>query len=153
MNGELPARRVFRRLGWNLLAVSVSSGYTVIAASGIFFADTGEPGVMQRTMSTAATLVGIVLTFRVARLAIVATPDRLVVRNIFRSYTVLWGEIASIDPPKMYGSTRKTGIVVTRKDGSSLSATAYVRGPHNRDTFGDSVTNDLRKLAASAARR
>ncbi|WP_420803218.1 PH domain-containing protein [Streptomyces spiramyceticus] len=91
--------------------------------------------------------------FRAARLAIVATPDHLVVRNIFRTHTVPWGEIASIAPPKSYGATRKGGIIVSRIDGSSLSATAYVRGPHNRDSFAVSVANNLQQMAARAAQR
>ncbi|MER7901436.1 PH domain-containing protein [Streptomyces sp. NPDC096046] len=105
---------------------------------------------MQRTVCTVAALVGVVLAVRIARLAIVTTPDHLLVRNLFRSYKVPWAQISSIDRPRLHGATRKTGIVINRTDGSSLSATAYVRGPHNRESFAESVTNDLQRIAADA---
>ncbi|MER5213108.1 PH domain-containing protein [Streptomyces sp. NPDC002838] len=125
----------------------------MIAASGIFFADSGRPSVTQRTVCTVAALAGVALSVRVARLAIIVKPDHLLVRNIFRTYKVPWEQITSIDPPKRYGATRKTGIVISRTDGSALSATAYVRGPHNREQFAESVANDLQRIAAGAVGR
>lgn len=151
MSRKTPEKRVFRRRGWNLMGVCVCIAYTMIAASGIFVADSGEPSATQRTVCTVAALAGIALAVRVARLAMVATPDHLLVRNIFRTCKVPWKQIASIEPPKQYGATRKTGIVITRTDGSSLSATAYVRGPHNRAQFAESVTRDLQRIATGAA--
>lgn len=88
------------------------------------------------------------VTVRVFRQGVFALPDRLVVRNIMRTFDIPWSDIHEIDPPKQYGLGRDLGIQIRLKDGSTRAANLFAAGPYNRPEFADEVVSRLRELHA-----
>jgi Bacterial PH domain len=75
------------------------------------------------------------VTVRSFQLAIVARPDQLVVRNIFRTVRISWENIARFEPAPEYGIA---SMRIRLRDGRVIAVTAF--GNRNWDTGRVSAT-------------
>jgi hypothetical protein len=144
--GEVPAPPAvaFRRSlyrWWMVLLTSVVPG--LLFLSGMLVSSThGWEKIASGAVVAAFALLGI----RTARLGIFAEPEQLVVRDYFRSYHVLWSEIASFEMPPPYGTRRKVGLKISLTDGRLISATLYGRTPLDSGRRPRAVIQELDRL-------
>ena len=123
-----------------VLLTSVAPG--LIFLSGVLVSSThGWEKIANGTAVAAFALLGV----RTARLGIFATPEQLVVRDYFRSYHVLWSEIASFEMPS-YGAWRNVGLKIHLTDGRLISATLYGRTPLDSGRVQRTVIQELDRL-------
>jgi hypothetical protein len=105
--------------------------------------------------------IGLVAGARSAMVAVVATPDELIIRNFFRTRRVPWGDVRRIERPRpfVYGgpysafANRGNGLHVRLRNGSTLVATAYSPAGTDSADFADNVIEDLRRYTNTAKRR
>lgn len=91
---------------------------------------------------------------RLARLAIIATPRRLTVRNFWSTRHVAWSRIERIEPPPalkvrrnaVYGQTGP-GLRITLTGGRVIVASAYARRRVDPVDFADTVVRELQQAA------
>lgn len=88
----------------------------------------------------------IVLVVLVLRMGLFAGPSQLVVRNLFHRHAIGWDEIESFRPPVPYGAWRGAGLQILLHTGVTVHASLYSRGPFNRATFADDVTEELEAM-------
>jgi Bacterial PH domain len=133
-------RRSSARL-WIVLLTSVVPG--LVFLSGALVNSTHG---WEKIGNGAAVLGFAVLGVRTARLGIFAGPERLVVRDYFRTYQIGWPEIASFEMPPRYGTWRKSGLRIHLIDGQLISATLYRRGRLDSGGAARTVVEELDRL-------
>jgi len=111
---------------WLVLLTSVVPGFVFL--SGVLVNTTHG---WEKIADGAVVLAFAIFGVRTARLAIVARPDQLVVRDFFRTYRARWSEIASFELPPPYGTWRKAGLRIRLVDGRLISATLYAQNRFN----------------------
>jgi hypothetical protein len=126
---------------WMVLLTSVGPG--LIFLSGVLVSSTHG---WEKIANGAAVVAFALLGVRTARLGIFAKPDQLMVRDYFRSYHVLWSEIASFEMPPPYGTWRKVGLKIHLTDGRPISATLYGRTPLDSGRGAHTVIQELDRL-------
>jgi hypothetical protein len=101
----------------------------VSAGALVFFSGmvSGTTHGWEKAGSAAAFLILVALAIRIANLGIFAGPDRLVVRDYFRTYRIRWEEISGFEKPPPHGTFRKSGLRIHLSDGRVISATLYER--------------------------
>jgi hypothetical protein len=124
-----------------VLFTSVAPG--LIFLSGVLVNSTHG---WEKIANGAAVLAFAVLGVRTARLGIFAWPERLVVRDFFRTYQIRWPEIASFEMPAPYGTWRKSGLRIHLIDGRVISATLYGRGQLDTGRAVRTVVQELDRL-------
>lgn len=108
---------------------------------------TGPPlAAWQGALSVVIAPVSAFLAVRGARLAIVATPAGVVVRNFFVTRRVGWHEIAAINPPNLAGAMLDNRITFVLYDGRVVGATAFSGFRHERGDSTSATVAALRKL-------
>ena len=95
--------------------------------------------------SVLAVIVFIIM-IRWFRMGILATPSRLIVRNVFKTFRIPWADITGFERPASYGLWRNAGLQIRLQDGSTRYAALYAAGPFNRPTFAEGVLDELRQL-------
>jgi hypothetical protein len=88
-----------------------------------FLAD--SPALLRKEASAAVVALGLVLAFRLYRRAVVVTPGRVVLRELFFSRVLAASEIERFDPPGPRGVLRQTGLRLTLRDGRTRCAHAF----------------------------
>jgi hypothetical protein len=120
-----PPDVIFRRsAGRRFLGAFLFGAVGLLPLGGL----TARVPVGYRLASGAAALFFAYLAIRAARAAIIAEADRIVVRDIHRTYQIGWREIASFETPPRYGTWRKAGLRIHLTDGQVISAIAYAQG-------------------------
>jgi hypothetical protein len=134
---------------WLAVLVGIAD---VVALAVSFTATAGKHGQRAQAIPLGQRLFGaafvILFTWTligILRSGIRVSTEGLVIRNPWRTQRIEWSDIAAIDPPAAYGKLWKTGILVTRRDGSTVSASLYSAGPLNRRSFADDVVSQLRQ--------
>lgn len=102
----------------------------------------------------AASGVFTAVAVRFTRLAIVASPQRLTVRNFWTTRHIAWKEIEEIAPPPalkrrstaVHGQTGP-GLRITLTGGRVIIANAYARSRGDRADFADPLVHELRQAA------
>jgi hypothetical protein len=104
--------------------------------------------------------VGLVAGRRSAMVAVVATPDELIIRNFLSTRRFPWGDVSAIETPRMrpamFGgpyaafANRRYGLRVRLRDGSTVVATAFRPASTDPIDFTDGVARDLRRRANTA---
>jgi hypothetical protein len=82
-----------------------------------------------------------------------SSPDRLVVRNFFRTHRIPWPDILDIDRPRPFKHmgqysgwyNRKNGIRIRLRNGSLVVAFMYSPAGWDPPGFADDVIGDLRR--------
>jgi hypothetical protein len=104
-----------------------------------------------RALASAGILVLAVVAWRVLRLAVVATPDCLVIRNFRNEHRVPWEEVEEIFGPRRPPGAAymenplaapMVGLFVRLREGAAISCTLYAR----------MFRSDWRKINDAAAR-
>ena len=112
-----------------------------------------------RVLACLGILVLVLLGWRAVRLAVVATPRYLVIRNFRNTHRIPWPDVEEIFRPGPVPSAvylenplaeRKDGLFVRLKEGAVISCTLYSKGlmrrwPSNWALI-DEVTADLNEL-------
>ena len=105
--------------------------------------------------------VGLAAGFRSALVAVVATPNELVIRNFFTTRRISWPEVRSIDRPRPWVNSgrysgfynRGNGLRVRLRNGHTRIAGAHTPAGWDPPGFADDVIEDLRRYANRAKRR
>jgi hypothetical protein len=150
--------------------------WTWIAAFGAFPLATASYGILYefgawggpRSANTWAlgflagwAAIGLVAGARSAMVAVVATPDELIIRNFFSTRRIPWGNVSSIERPRPFVyigpysafANRGNGLRVRLQNRSTVVATAYSPAGTDSPDFADNVIEDLRRYANTAKRR
>jgi hypothetical protein len=87
--------------------------------------------------------------WRTQRLAVLVGKDGLFVRNYFRDHWLAWGQIAGADapPPYDYWGLRNRGLQIRLRDGTTISASAFMRGQIDVKDVGSELVNYIRNRA------
>lgn len=91
--------------------------------------------------------IALFMVFRVARVAVIATEDRVVVRNPFRTIQIPWNKIRSIEVG--VGVLRKAAF--QRRDGSVIPASALPTGGAGVDDATQRMIDELDERRRHAA--
>lgn len=86
------------------------------------------PSPIQRVLCVAALLPTLWAVYRCSRMEIVASPQGLTIRNLFRNHEIAWTEIQDLNDPPRYGALRRPGMRVVLADGTIVSATLLALG-------------------------
>jgi hypothetical protein len=97
--------------------------------------------------------IGLLAGARSAMVAVVATPDEMIIRNFLRTRRIPWGDVSNIEPPYPGLTYWGNGLLVRLRNGATLVATAYSPAGGDSPDFADSVIKDLRRYANTARRR
>jgi hypothetical protein len=100
----------------------------------------------EKVAAGAAFLACVTLAVRSWRLAIIARPDQLVVRNFFRTVRISWQDIAAFETPPPYGALWKAGLGIRMKDGRLIAATAFGRNQYETGRVQAAVMRELEEL-------
>ena len=100
----------------------------------------------EKIASGAAALAFVILGIRIARLGIFAGPDRLIVRNYFRTYRIAWPDISAFEMPPRYGTLRKAGLRIHLLNDQVISATLYARGRIGSGRAAQTVVEELEQI-------
>lgn len=139
-----------RRRWANWLLTLCAFGFFIVPFSGIFVTGTNaSPSLPQQVICSVLSVFTLWLTVRVARCALVATPEGLVVRNYTRTIKISWRQIRGFSPPAPYGRYLKAGLIIRLRNGRSVSANAFVPGPLNRRDFADDTVKRLELMLES----
>ena len=134
------------------MATLASSLFLLIFLSGEVAPWDEDPNaplkVSQQLALAPLVLASLWVTIRVFRQGVLARPDRLVVRNVLRTFEMPWNEIRAIDPPSRGGAVRNAGIQIRLTDGRTRSANLFTPGLFNGPHFADDVVGRLRELHA-----
>jgi hypothetical protein len=103
----------------------------------------------EKAGSAAAFLILVALAIRIANLGIFAGPDRLVVRDYFRTYRIRWEEISGFEKPPPHGTFRKSGLRIHLSDGRVISATLYERTGGDSGHAASVAVEELEQLRGS----
>jgi hypothetical protein len=129
----------FRRLE---NVVVCGAGFTALAIFGLVQAVQPDLGLVQRGAMLALVCACGVLIVRCARMGVFVTYDRVVVRNIFRSYSIPWLRVRQFEMSSVFGVPAPT---LTLVDDSKIRLSAL--SPPNR-AFRPNNTDAERALAA-----
>jgi hypothetical protein len=99
-----------------------------------------------RITEPVASFVLVCLGVRCWRLAIVAGPDHLVVRNYFRTVRISWQNIAGFEPPPPYATLGKSGLKIRLTDGRVIAATAGGRTQYDTGRVQAALMRELEEL-------
>ena len=91
------------------------------------------------------------LAVRCWRLAVIAGPDQLVVRNFFRTVRISWQDIAGFEPSPPYGTLWKAGLGIRLTDGRLIAATAFGRNQYETGRVQAAVIRELEELRRQRA--
>lgn len=83
---------------------------------------------------------------RLARLGVFTDEQGVAFRNVFRTDTARWDEIACFEPPAEYGKALGAGLIARLDDGRTLSATGISRGPLEGPMAAQTVTDYLNEM-------
>lgn len=97
--------------------------------------------------------VGVLAGTRSAMVAVIITPDRLIVRNFFRTHRIPWPDILDFDRPRPFKHmgqysgwyNRKNGIRVRLRSGDLVVAFMYSPAGWDPPEFADDVIGALRR--------
>ena len=141
---------------------------TWVAVFGVFPLVTGVYGAVHTIgvnwafgLWVAWAAVGLAAGVRSALVAVVATPDELVIRNFFTTRRISWPEVRAIDRPRPWVNAgrysgfynRGNGLHVRLSDGRTRIAGAYTPAGWDPPGFADDAIEDLRRYANRAKRR
>jgi hypothetical protein len=142
---RVPDSRVYRRQ-WRWLVVSLTGVMALVALSGTTASDTGAPpSTLQRTACALVTMMLVLTMVRTSLLAVVLSDHLLTVRNLFRTYSIPWDQVASVQEPPAYGAWRNAGVRIFLQDGRIISATAFTRGRVDATDVGTDVVSAIRE--------
>jgi hypothetical protein len=100
---------------------------------------------------------GLAAGARSAMVAVVATPDVLIIRNFFSTRRIRWNDIATIERPWPFWpfafENLRNGLRVRLRNGSTVVASAYSPAGGDSPDFADNVIEDLQRYANNARRR
>lgn len=99
------------------------------------------PGVLLAVIAP----VSAFLAVRGVRLAIVASPAGVVVRNCFVTRRMGWHEIAAINPPDLAGTVLDKRLTFVLYDGRAVGSTAFSGDSREPDDFADGALAALRQ--------
>jgi hypothetical protein len=99
-----------------------------------------------------------VMGVRSARVAVVATPDKLVIRNFFRTRRIAWTDVRAIERPRafvfagIYSGLVNVGngLHIRLRNGTTRVASAYLPAGWDPPDFADDVVEGLRRYANHA---
>jgi hypothetical protein len=149
--------------------------FTLIVAFGLFPLGTGMYGALRTIELTGSrgvpnywalgfcvawSALGLVAGLRSALVAVVATPDELIIRNFFTTRRIPWTDVRTVDRPwpfinaGLYSGFANRGnrLHIRLTDGTTRIAFAYSPAGFDRPEFADAVIEDLRRYANCAKR-
>ncbi|GAA1782497.1 hypothetical protein GCM10009682_00850 [Luedemannella flava] len=100
--------------------------------------------------------IGLVAGARSAMVAVLATPDALIIRNFLSTRRIPWADVISIERPRPWVYERSyavfanwgNGLQVRLRDGSTVISSAYAPAGGDPADFADGVIQDLRQQVA-----
>lgn len=141
--------RVPYRHAWARWVQVAFYGFISSLLFGALFA-TVEGGVALLVVQRVACSLGfaalLVVTFRLATMAIVTSADGVLFRNVFRNEYASWSEIVVFESPAPYGTWRKAGLRARLMDGSVMTASAVALGALEGAEGAQQVTDHLNAL-------
>jgi hypothetical protein len=105
--------------------------------------------------------IGVVASVRSALVAVVVTPQRLIIRNFFTTRRIAWSDIQAIGRPRPFIHAGQwsglyntgNGLRVQLTDGRVRVATAYSPAGWDPPEFADAVIEELHRYLPQRGRR
>ena len=137
-------RRVYTRRSRTVLAALVLFMASVIAAGlGSEIAATDPSGA--RALGVGLFALGLLVAYRLVRMALIVTPGRVTVRGLRGNRSVPAGDVARFEPPPPYGAFRQSGLRVILTSGRTLTAVVYQVGQLDGPSVGVAECAELNR--------
>ena len=135
-------RRGYAQGSRRFLVACLLVGCTAIALGPAADLAVDDPGAAR-----AWTLVWVAITVlaagRILHMGIVIHPDRVIVRNFWRSWSLPSSIIRGFLPPPPYGALRRAGLCIDLTDGRTVTASAFAKGKLDGEAVGVAESTEL----------
>jgi hypothetical protein len=87
--------------------------------------------------------LALVVALRVMRMALVVTPDRIVLRGLWRTRSLPLSDVVRFEPPIETGMLGQTGLRVILTNGRTLAAGVFYMLEHDNEPVGVAESAEL----------